>query len=1033
MKRFLLSFVFVFLMINSLFAQRDTEHWIAPYYASTSFTQALYLSTDSTVPITVTIESNNIPLNNGINVTNGTITVTKGDPKVVVVPVANIAANVAADAFNVINKGLHLTGTAPFYCTLRMVSGTAHAEILTSKGKAGIGNEFFVAATPSIYSSTGNNFTAGVMATEDNTVVTATWNGQVSFIGGAPTTNTQTFTLQKGQSFIFAGSGSPASNAGSFIGARIVSNKPITLTNGNMAGNFGLASGSSGTDGILDQSVPTNRLGNTFAMVRTLATVNDLEGGIVIATEDNTQISLNGGTPVATINAGQSYRIDGSNYIAQGTSGHSNMLVTTSKNVYLYQLVAVGSSNATCGFNYIPPLNCFLPRKIDEIPFVNQMPINNVSTVTTGTTIKLNILTEAGATVLVNGVAPAATDGPYTLTGNTNWVTYGITGVSGNITVESNKAVTAGINGGYSTSGYGGYFAGFSSVPIISKKTGDCIPGLILELDDGYDSYQWQLNGVNIPGATSYTYTPTTGGNYTCVVAMGTCPPVTTPVYKAYTCLTRTSSTTTSCGSKTIIPTFTNSTQAVVPGSVTILTQPANGTATVNSSTGVITFIPNPGATGTNTIVYKFCGNNTEFTDCEQVTLTLTLVPLTLTDRTIYSCQYAGKGFFDLTSANVTDHTIPATKKYYPTLADLNANTNEITNPTNYFSGAGFVYVLVSTSEGCIANAKITLDFYPTPVVREATISTCFMATDETKADFDLTNAIVTTESPVTKKFYPTFVDASNGTNEITDPTHYIAGNGTVYVRVFNANTCYAITKITHTVIPPKRSSTLKDQYICIDSRTTIDAGTGFDSYLWSTGAKTQSIQGVPIGEYWVTLTYKGCSLTQKVSVKKALSPVISSIDISNNTATVNISGGTAPYKYSVDGTTNWQDSNVFTNLSRGQHTFYVKDALNCAPVSVEVTVPNLINAITPNGDNINDYIDYSELAYKDNLTFVIYDRYGNKIFTGDKFNNYKWDGKHFDKKIITGTYWYHINWNEPNAQKTPIKYTGWILVKNRD
>jgi hypothetical protein len=42
-------------------------------------------------------------------------------------------------------------------------------------------------------------------------------------------------------------------------------------------------------------------------------------------------------------------------------------------------------------------------------------------------------------------------------------------------------------------------------------------------------------------------------------------------------------------------------------------------------------------------------------------------------------------------------------------------------------------------------------------------------------------------------------------------------------------------------------------------------------------------------------------------------------------------------------------------------------------------------------------------------------------------------DGKHYDKKLVTGTYWYHINWNEPNKEKTPIKYTGWILVKNID
>jgi gliding motility-associated-like protein len=264
-------------------------------------------------------------------------------------------------------------------------------------------------------------------------------------------------------------------------------------------------------------------------------------------------------------------------------------------------------------------------------------------------------------------------------------------------------------------------------------------------------------------------------------------------------------------------------------------------------------------------------------------------------------------------------------------------------------------------------------------------------------------------------------------------PTVYISASGSVYARVYNSNNCYAIAKINLKVTPPKRSTVLKDKFICIDDRTTLDAGSGYQSYLWSTGATTQTIQGVPVGNYWVILQNEGCSIKQAVSVKKANEPVVTSIEISNNTATVIVEGGTAPYKYAVDTPTAWQDSNVFTNLSRGQHTFFVKDAFDCTPISIEMTIPNLVNAITPNGDNVNDVLDYSELAYKGNLTFVIYDRYGNKLFTGDKLNNYKWDGRFAGKGILTGTYWYHITWTEPNIQKTAVKYTGWILVKNRE
>lgn len=1048
MKRFLLSLVLVFLTINTVFAQRDTEHWFAPMMSRagmTSHAQAIYFSTDSTIPFPVDIYNNNVII--------GTVTISKGLPATfnlltaTTIPAgnANLVATTQAQVFTPIARGIYTKGTKPYYANLRL-SITSHGEILVSKGKAGLGKKFYAAYAP--ITEAGNslyNFTTGILATENNTVVTVSgYSPTVVFSNGntGATTPSMSFTLQKGESYIIEGQGTQPGNQTGFIGAKIESDKPISVTNGNFNGQFSWGSVGSSSDIIMDQSVPVDRLGNEFVIVKGNGNVTALmEDALIIATENNTEVQINGGPVVATLNEGQFYRVNGPNngtpannvnYIDQG-NGHSNMYVKTSKNVYVYQLLAgLATSIATLGYNYIPPLNCFLPRKIDEISAINDL--NGTSN-----DIKLNILTEAGSTVnySINGgapIVPTTVQGPYPVNGTTAWVSYSIPALSGNITVTSTKAVTAGIAGGSGAVGYGGYFAGFSSIPVIAKKSGECVPGIILEVDDAFEGYQWYLNNVAISGATTNTYTPVAAGNYTVTVSMGTCPPITTPIYKVYSCIRNTTAAVNACATKIISPAFSfTTTQTPVASTVTILTQPTHGTATISPSTGQITYVPTTGYFGPDTIVYQFCGNGVEFIDCEHVTLTLTVVPFILTDTTIKACQYNGKGFFDLTTAAVTAYT-PVVKKFYPTLADLNAGTNEILPPTSYLSAQGSVYVKVTTAEGCISSAKITLAFLPTPVVNEATLSECFLDIDETKGKFDLTIAAVSSETPITKKYYPTFVDASNGTNEIiaANASAYISGNGAVYIRVFNSNLCYAIAKVNLIVIPPKRSPLLVDKYICIDARTTLDAGPGYQSYEWNTGETTQSISAT-VGDYWVILEDNNCSVKQLVSVKKAPDPVITEIQISNTSATVIVTGGKAPYKYAVDNPVNWQDSNVFTGLSRGQHTFYVKDAYNCTPISVEVTVPNLINAITPNGDNKNDVIDYSDLAYKDNLTFVIYDRYGNKIFTGDKFNNYKWDGKHYDKKIVTGTYWYHINWNEPNKNKTPIKYTGWILVKNID
>ncbi|MDH6251219.1 gliding motility-associated-like protein [Chryseobacterium sp. H1D6B] len=940
MKKLLLTLVLVFLTINTLFAQRDTDHWFAPYFDSsstsdTNYAHALYFSTDSVTPFQVKIYSNNNQI--------GTVTISKGAPQSFTLNPQFIRTAASSNAAVPINLGVYTKGDKPYFASLRIYN-ISHGEIITSKGKAGIGTQFYAAATPMTVSSASNNFTTGILATEDNTTVTVNgYDANIQFINNTTPPLTLTVNLNKGQSYILAGLGNIAANQAGFIGTKITATKPISVTNGNSNGFYATTTSSDGSDLIMDQSVPLDRLGNEFAMVKSISTSTaNMEGGIIIATENNTQIFLNAATtPVATINEGDYYRVLASAYATQ-TGGHSNIYIHTSKNVYLYQLIGSGSANNTGGYNYIPPLNCFLPRKIDEIGKINEMP-----TFTGAVTLKLNILTEAGAAVTVNGAAPTAAQGPFPLTGNNQWVTYAIQGITGNVAITSTKAVTAGVNGGYNTAGYGGYFAGFSSIPVIAKQTGDCIPGLVLEVDDSFDTYQWSRNGTPIPGATNNSYTPTQAGNYTVKITVGSCPPAVTPVYKVFTCLNQTTAAVTVCeGVKNIVPEFTNSTQVVVPGTVTIITPPANGTAVIDPATGVISYAPNFNFLGTDTIVYKFCGNNPDFTDCEQVTLTLT----------------------------------------------------------------------VSAS----------------PIVNNATLRSCFIESNPATALFNLTAASVTTQLGVTKKYYPSPTDAVNGTNEILNPITYIAPNGVAYVKVMNANGCYRVAQITLVVLPPVKSSVLVDKVICIEDKTTLDAGPGFNGYEWSTGATTQSINNAGVGTYWVKLKTGDCITKQTVKIYAADQPVISNVDISNNTVTVYTTGGTPPYKYSMDNI-NWQDSNVFDNVARGNGRVYVKDAYDCEPIDIEITIPNLINVITPNQDGINDVVDYSELAHKSNLVFNIFDRYGTKIFQGDKTNGYKWNGTIGSKVVSTGNYWFEIGWNEPNKKQTPIKYTGWILVKNRE
>ncbi|WP_027380433.1 T9SS type B sorting domain-containing protein [Chryseobacterium daeguense] len=441
---------------------------------------------------------------------------------------------------------------------------------------------------------------------------------------------------------------------------------------------------------------------------------------------------------------------------------------------------------------------------------------------------------------------------------------------------------------------------------------------------------------------------------------------------------------------------------------------------------------------GTDTYYYSMhyqdpADPNNPLNACRQTgSFKFKLGAITPQNVTLLACNNNGAGTatFNLNAAAVYPTDTSANKKFYLTLNDLNNNVNEIQNPFNYVSAPKTVYVKVTTAGQCTGHSQISLQFHPVAEAHDASIESCFIASNITTASFDLTLADVTSQNGVTKKFFKTQADAISGNNPIQQPDAYIATSGVVYVRVITENDCYAISKITLKVLPPVKSNVLADKTICIEDKTTLDAGPGFDGYEWSTGATTQSISNVGVGAYWVKLKTGECWTLQAVNVYPSQQPVIASIDITNDSFTVNVKGGKAPYQYSIDGV-NWQDSNIFTGLPRGENKVYVKDSFDCNPIEVQVTVPNLLNAITPNGDNKNDFIDYSALAYKKNLVFTVYDRYGNMLYKADKIRNYTWDGTSSGKKIITGTYWYTISWNENDKNNTETKYSGWVLVKN--
>ncbi|MBD8083728.1 T9SS type B sorting domain-containing protein [Chryseobacterium caseinilyticum] len=780
MKKFLLSiFTFICLVVN---AQLDTDHWFAPMALRQNPNQLqsfLYLSTNESSPFSVQIFNNNTLFT--------TVQISKGNPAQVSIPTDFMSTNNPTKILTPNNMGIYVKGTKKFFANYRF-SLPSHAEIITSKGLAGLGKKFYVAMAPITTPQTFVNSTIGVIATEDSTnVVLSGYNPNVVFSDGS-SSPTKTFTLNKGESYIIeALSTTSPFNSNGLVGAKLEATKPVSLTNGNFNGiyTFGFVGNS---DILMDQSVPTDRLGKDFVVVKGNGDAySDMESVLLLATEDNTTYTINGISLGLTLNAGE-YQLLSNFYTHQG-NGHYNLSVSSSKNIYLYQFLAGAygpAENATGGMNFIPPLSCFMPNKVDEIGFINQIGSNTYNA-------KLNIITQAGATVTVNNASIPTTNGPYLITGNPDWVTYSIPNISGNITVNSTKSVTAGIAAGSGAVGYGGYFAGFSSVPVIAK-TGDCYVGNLLQVDNSYDSYQWFLNGVLIPGANTYSINPELygSGNYTCSVTKNNCETKLTPVYTYTVCppITNLTYNIGSCNSKLIIPAFTTSNQSVSPTLTTIVSSPSLGTATVNPLNGQITYTPNSGLTSDaiDVFAYYIEGTGTP-ADFEYFKITVNIDVLQINNAALSICSNASDATFDLTAAVVTSDA-GTTSSYFSDAA----LTSPIAIPTTYTSASGIVYVKVTSSFGCSKTAQINLNVNPSPNINTSNFN-ADICDDDSDGTINInfatvTPQIVTNSGSFITKYYLSQTDASAGNNNTLPVNWSYTANTTVFVRVESSNGC---------------------------------------------------------------------------------------------------------------------------------------------------------------------------------------------------------------------------------------------------
>jgi gliding motility-associated-like protein len=441
-------------------AQLDTKHYIPPMFGKEDYgTHYLVLGTPVTSTFNVTVSDGAGNLIASIPLSSSSSSTTQiGDQLSSPFLVNEAQLNSAISN----GKGLILSAPEPFYASVR-VTVSAQAGSLTSKGeKAALGKDF---RTAHMFNNNGykegKSNVFSIMATENNTTINISdINPGVIFrntsSSGTPlTSNNIALTLNEGESYVIAAfldEANATNNMNGVNGTHITSDKNIVVNCGSWLGGNAIdgvspnGSAIQGRDIGIDQIVPIDNIGDEYVIIKGFGVDN--ERTIVVASEDNTQLYLNGSSSaITTIDAGEYYVIEGTEF-----SSVNNLYLKASKAVYVTQTLNGGDGNSDdnerqAGINFLPPVVCTGAK---EVTIPNAAFIG---------TAYINIIADAGANVLVNGNSIGS---GYSVPGNPDYVTYQLSGYAGDVTITSDKLIRVALLNLNGNIGAAGYFSGFS-------------------------------------------------------------------------------------------------------------------------------------------------------------------------------------------------------------------------------------------------------------------------------------------------------------------------------------------------------------------------------------------------------------------------------------------------------------------------------------------------------------------------------------------------------------------------------------------
>ena len=301
--------------------------------------------------------------------------------------------------------------------------------------------------------------------------------------------------------------------------------------------------------------------------------------------------------------------------------------------------------------------------------------------------------------------------------------------------------------------------------------------------------------------------------------------------------------------------------------------------------------------------------------------------------------------------------------------------------------------------------------------------------------------------------------------NGVTDGTSFTPSTGTIMytVTATDATTnCMSTDSIEVTVNPEPQidlsSANVVDEN-CSDggqvTGITIINGSPNYTYQWTDGttniATTADVSGLSAGVYTLIVTdAQGCDDTTNVTINFVNNAVVIAVNdsastIGTNDVTFNVYPNDTGDETSITVITQPNNGNISED-GNGEMTYTPENGFSgvdtltylicdpnctntCDTATVYITVKKIDsliipNGFTPNNDNVNDYFVIKNLEQYPNNNIVIFNRWGDIVYTSKPYNN-DWDGTSKNSniivagdKVVDGTYFFVLDLGEEGKEK---------------